>query len=328
MKRFCPKCGATISEGTFCEDCARKETKYKTPLVQVSEFNRVFEQGRWKVFEDLDTVIIRHVKEALQRPDVLVEVEPFEFTPQAKEKTVVYVNAHIEDQIIRLPVKLSYRQCDFGQKQKTRYFEGILQLRHPHDAVTKFIEHELQKSAHKGVFITKVSEQKNGVDLYFTKKTFMKLLAEKLVAKFGAKSSLNPQLFSHNHETSKDIYRLNILVDFPEFVPGDCIMYIPVHARSIGEPLVVKIISLGKFMGAINLLNGKKVSFELKYTKEVEKVKQYNTQISSTQPKLAVLDPQTFQEEEIINEKTLSFEYELDDEVSIVKTPYGHCIVE
>ncbi len=328
MKRFCPKCGASITKGTFCEDCARKETKYIAPLVQISEFNRVFEQGRWKIFEDLDTVIIRRVKQSLKRSDIFVEVEPFEFAPQPKEKTVIYVKAHIDKQVIRLPVKLSYRQCDFGQKQKTGYFEGILQLRHPHEAVTKFIEQELQKSAHKGVFITKVSEQKNGVDLYFTKKTFMKLLSEKLVSKFGGKSSLNPQLFSHNHETSRDIYRLNIVVEFPKFILGDCVMFKPVHARSVAEPIVVKIISLGRFMGAINLSNAKKISFELKYTKDLEKLKQHKTQISSTQPRLAILDPQSYQEEEVNNTKALSFEYEAGDDVMIVKTPYGIYIVE
>jgi NMD protein affecting ribosome stability and mRNA decay len=328
MKRFCPKCGVTISQGTLCSNCVKEKLTYKTPLVQVSEFGRVIENARWRVFDCLDEVIIKRVKEALNRKDISVELESFEFIPRAKEKTTIYAKVSFEDQELRLPVRLSYCQCDFGQKEKTGYFEGILQLRHPHEAVLNFIAKQVDGVNHKGVFISKTVEQKNGVDLYFTKKTFMKLLADKLGSRFGAKVDLNPTLFSHNHQTSKDIYRLTILVEFPEFCPEDCVMFRPVHARSIGEPVVVKIINLGKLMTAKNLLTGKHISFELKYTKDLVRLDTFISQISNTQPYLSVIHPETFQEERIVNENILKNSYEIHQEVIIVNSPYGIILVE
>ena len=45
IKKFCPKCGVQITKGTFCEVCAQKDFVYEAPLIQVSEFGRVFEKG-------------------------------------------------------------------------------------------------------------------------------------------------------------------------------------------------------------------------------------------------------------------------------------------
>ena len=328
MKRFCPKCGIEILSGTLCEACAFEKIKYSAPLIQVSEYGRIIENGRWRVFDCLDDEIIKRVKKELKRADAKVEVESFEFIPRAKEKLTIYVTAGFDDQELRLPVRLSYCQCDYGQKEKTGYFEGILQLRHPHESVIEFIKKQVDSASHKGVFISKTSEQKNGVDLYFTKKTFMKLLAEKIANKFGASINLNPTLFSHNHQTSKDIYRLTILVEFPEFCPGDCIMFKPVHARSIGEPIVVKIISLGRLMTAKDLLSGKRISFELKYTKELIRLDQFISQVSSLSPILSVIHPKSFQEEPIINENILKGDYEVGDEVIIIDSPYGILLME
>ena len=58
-------------------------------------------------------------------------------------------------------------QCDFGQKQKTGYYEGILQIREPNEQVVAFLDKEMKELAPKGVFITKTVDQKNGFDLYF-----------------------------------------------------------------------------------------------------------------------------------------------------------------
>ena len=224
-KRFCPKCGATITEGVFCENCMIKEFKYEPPLVQVSEFQRTFHKGSWHQFGDLDSLIKKRVCEALGRSDINLEIESYEFIPKTKEKITINTYADIDGQKMTLPVRISYRQCDYGQKEKTNYFEGILQLRNPPDNIKTYIENELKKVSHKGVFVTKISETNKGVDLYMTSKNGMRILAQKLVNHFGGSINLNPQLFSRNSQTSKDIYRLNILVEFLPFSKGSVISF-------------------------------------------------------------------------------------------------------
>ena len=103
-KRFCPKCGVTITEGVLCSSCSKKELPiFEIPLIQVSEFQRVFTKGVWKQFRDLEELIILRVKEVVGK-QVPIKVEPFEFIPRNKEKIILHVIATINEQKVRIPV--------------------------------------------------------------------------------------------------------------------------------------------------------------------------------------------------------------------------------
>ena len=326
-ERFCPKCGGPIQEGRLCDNCTQKSVEYTPPRVQVSEFGRSFEKGRWVRFYDIDDLLIRKVKEALGK-DIPIELEPFEFIPAPKTKTIVKAHATIEGKDVELPIKLSYRQCDFGQKQKTGYYEGILQVQRPHDEVMKYIERDLAKVADKGIFITKTAPTKLGVDLYFTNKNYLRILGQRIVNRFGGELVLNPQLFTRNHLTSKDVYRLNALIRLPEFKKGDIISYKPdkVRVKDAGI-VVVKVTSMGKLIKARDVVSGNPIAFELKYVKDIKILSTKKTTISSVHPTIAIIDPDNFQEMEVLNEN-LHKDYEEGQEVEAVKTPYGPLIVE
>jgi len=321
--RFCPKCGANITSGVFCENCIVKELHYTPPLVQVSEFNRALTKGRWVPFEDIEDVLTKNVQEALGKK-LPVSFEEFSFEPRPKNKITVFAKVIIDNQEVRLPVKLSYRQCDFGQKEKTEYFEGILQLRNPSDTVISFIEQELKKVAIKGVFITKMVDVKDGVDIYLTNKSYLRLIAQKIHAKFGGIIKLNPQLFSHNHLTSKDIFRLNVYVQLPDFGPGDVISFIPLGARKkIQEKKIVLVKKLGKIITGTDMQTGKKVAFEGKYTKDLTTCKVQTTKVLTTEPNVTVLHPETFQAIELQNKDVLESALHVDDTVDIILTKQG-----
>jgi NMD protein affecting ribosome stability and mRNA decay len=221
-------------------------------------------------------------------------------------------------------------QCDFGQKQKTGYFEGILQLRNPSDESKKFIEDDLRSVAHKGVFISKAVDVKNGVDLYFTNKNHMRLLAQRLHNRFGGTLKINSQLFSHNHETSKDIFRVNAYVELPLFKKGDVISFISSATRvSQKERQYVKVTSMGKLMQGLNLLTGKRVAFELRYIDDLKIENSLATQVVYVgSESLAIIDPETFQQEEVVNKKVLLKNYSVDDEVRVIRSDVGFLLVE
>jgi NMD protein affecting ribosome stability and mRNA decay len=328
-KRFCPKCGEKITQGTLCENCLQKDIRYEIPLIQVSEFNRVFESGRWKVFENLDDVIRKRVLELLGEKHLEVEIEPYEFDPKPKEKILITVNVKKDGVQLHLPVKISYMQCDFGQKEKTGYFEGVLQLRNPTPETHDFIKRDLEKVSHKGVFITKTVPIKNGVDLYFTNKNHMRLLAQRVHNAFGGTIKINSRLFSHNHETSKDIFRVNIFVELPEFVKGDVISYINTTARNQDESRqYVYITGLGRLIQAKHLLSGKQVAFELKYVKDLRKEEIHKTKIISLDEDFLVLHPITFQAETVVNKDVLTREFSLDEDVFIILSDKGALLIE
>lgn len=323
VNKFCPSCGRTLKESGLCSDCDKKEipTDFEVPLIQVSEFNRTFFKGAWHRFNNIEELIIRRVHETIGE-EVEVEIPSFEFTPQPKEKITFEILAHIQNKIIPIPIKLSYMQCDFGQKQKTAYYEGILQLREPHQEVFNFLDRQLAELAPKGVFITKTAEQKNGIDLYFTNKTQMQLLAQKIGTKFGAQVSMHPQLFSRNHQTSKDIYRLNVLVTLPPFGTGSVISFD--YPRKGRATVLIK--SMGKITHGFDLKQNKQTGFELKNCQDIVVHPIYETTISSTHPTLGVLDPETFQEEQVQN--TPKLKHALGENVRVAKTPYGLYLIE
>ena len=328
-KRFCPKCGIQITEGTLCEACVTRTLHYQTPLVQVSEFNRVIENGRWRAFDELEEVIKKHVRLALDDKTAELEVEPFEFLIAPKQKTNVYVHYVFDKKDVRLLVKLSYMQCDFGQKQKTGYFEGILQLRNDNPEVLEYVDADLAKVAYKGVFISKTSKQKNGVDLYFTHKNHMRLLAQRIHNKFGGILKINSQLFSHNHETSKDIFRVNIYVELPKFKKDSIISFFTTGARSDNlHRQYVKVTSMGRLMQGNNLMTGKRTAFELRYIAELEIYDKKETSVISIEDgRIEILDPETFQSETIANSTIYGYNIKVDDKVTVVKSEHGFILL-
>jgi NMD protein affecting ribosome stability and mRNA decay len=325
MRRFCPKCGKTITEDIFCIDCTPNKFNFTPPSIQVSEFNRTWHKGVWHQFGDLETLIISRVKEELKM-DVPIVVEPFEFEFKKKEKIELICKANINGKEVELPVKVSYRQCDMGEKAKSKYFEGILQLRGNNSSAFEFIEHELSKVSGKGIFISKTEDVINGVDLYLTNKNYIKLMAQKLHDKFGALISINSQLFSKNHLTSKDIYRINALVTFLQFEQGDVIFfnYEPAK-RTKPKEYFVLVKKMGKLITGQDLETSKPVSFESKYLKEAKKIDIIKTKIISVEPKIQILNPKTYQSEEIANSIIKSLE--IDDEIFVVLTKVGNFIV-
>jgi len=326
MKRFCPKCGVTIESGTFCPDCIPKTLKYDPPLIQVSEFNRTWHLGTWHYFGDLDQVIVKRVQEALKRK-VPITVEPFEFECRTKEKVDVYCNAIINDETVRLSVRLAYRQCDVCQKQKTQYFEGILQLRRPKPQVMELINRQMKNVMHKGIFITKTVDMPNGgVDLYFTNKNYLKIVAQNIHNTFGGIMKMNAQLFSHNHLRSKDLFRLNVYVELPNFDVGDVVQYEYTGTkRTKKSEQMVLINKLGRLTHAIDVTTGKTMTFELRFCTEVKTLKTHKTTIVAIQPEVQVLHPETYQAVTITN--SLAKDLEEDDEVFAVFTNVGNYIV-
>lgn len=329
-QRFCPKCGATIKEGVFCQNCQEEELqqRFKSPLIQVSEYNRTYHKGSWHPFGDLEDLIIQRVREVTNK-DADVKVKPFEFHARAKEKKEITVQVSFEGKSFPLSVILSYRQCDVGQKKKTGYYEGILQLRNLQEAVFDFIDKELERVKRRGVFITKTVQTKRGVDLYFTEKSQMHLIAQKLHRRFGGSLSANPQLFSRNKQTSKDIYRLNIVLEFPEFKPGDVVSFFAHGTRNASTTAkVAKIMRLGKLIHARDVLTGKAFAFEAKYTEELSRCDTHKTKVLSNLPKLSIMNPLTFQEEQVVNTQSLRRSYHPDEEVRVLCSDVGWCIIE
>lgn len=134
-----------------------------------------------------------------------------------------------------------------------QYYEGILQLRNPNKEVVDFIEKEVEKK--ENVFITKKEKVRNGIDFYITSQKYLQNLGKKLQNCFGGELKVSSKLFSRDRQTSKGVYRVNVLFRLPGFKKGDII-------ELRGDK--IKVINIGKKVFAKNLKTGKKVSISFR----------------------------------------------------------------
>jgi len=139
----------------------------------------------------------------------------------------------------------------------SKYFEGILQLRNPTQELLDYVEDEADE---RRVFITNIIKQEDGVDLYMTSQRFIQKLGRNLSKRFCGELKISPQLFSRDAQTSKDIYRVNVLFRQMNICPGKI-----VEIR--GKKYKIK--TVGANISAIDTDSGRRVI--LKH-KELEKI--------------------------------------------------------
>ena len=91
------------------------------------------------------------------------------------------------------------------------YFEAIIQLRPYNDEVFSFIESQILKRKDH-VEITKLVEQKTGVDVYLTSQRFARGLGSKLKRRFrGGVLKMTRKLHTRDKQRSRNVYRVTVL---------------------------------------------------------------------------------------------------------------------
>lgn len=284
MPKFCPSCGKNINKGTFCEDCKPEHLNYKIINIKLCPSKRYFYKGKWTKFEDLKKEVKKIFETNLKKSVEIIDLE-YEYLlekPGLEKQEIAHVK--IEDEDYSLPINFFVTTSPHIAKVGSGYFEGILQVRNARQEVKQFIKNILKKD---NIYINEVVEKKESIDYYFVSKQKQKNVAAKIIKHFSGYIDQNPQLFSRNHQTSKDIYRLNTLVQIPKFKQKDVI-------KLDDKPHIVT--SIGKTNSAIDIEYNKKKTFKYNPEKNYEKFKKYNTKIIKLEPDITALNPKSFQE--------------------------------
>jgi nonsense-mediated mRNA decay protein 3 len=186
-----------------------------------------------------------------------------------------------------------------NRKKPNNYFEAILQLRNPSSGSFKTavddIYEAVENSRRDGVFISKEEKVKGGIDFYISSKKFSTQLGIKLNESYGGVYSVNPRLFSRDRQTSKDIYRLSILVRLPDFEKGSILKF--------GNELF-QVTSFQKNTAiGVNLRTKKKTSLDLAQDYEIiaNEGGAIHAIVTKHKPFVEVLDPETYQSMKVEN---------------------------
>lgn len=98
-----------------------------------------------------------------------------------------------------------------SEEKHNLYYQAIIQIRPESDEIIDFVQKALAED--KKVFVSMVKKVKTGVDLYVSSNQFALGLVRKFKKRFkGGIVKTSRLLYSRNRETSKDVYRVTVLL--------------------------------------------------------------------------------------------------------------------
>ena len=302
----CFICGVNAQIGNFCKNCFREHhpiVKHFKPLVIKGCVTcpAISFEGKW-IYEPTPDTIPSFVRKRVSispeyelKAMIVTPLGSFDdaFHPvQYEVRVLVKKDNHELEQTYEFPLQFEKAHCDRCLKAKSTYYEGVLQVRGITAVVEEFIEFAIERGRASGNFLVKKDRIKGGYDYYFTKNKFVQKLATELKKQFGGNFKASSRLVTRSRQTSKELHRLTILYNSPQFFKDDLI--------AIGKK-VYKITSTAGKITALNLATGKseKLSPTAKFTRLIP----YTTTVSKVSPHLEVIHPTTYQSVAVENPK-------------------------
>src|SRR2546428_4355116 len=263
---FCVECGA---EGpTYKGLCARDLLK-KHPVIappEVLDIERCTSCGSFRLKSGWSKIDRELALTGLLR-ETIPKMAPWErvtFTHVAREEDASNLSltgkapGRFEDlqsvQDFRVRVRIKPSLCDSCQKQRGRYFEGVLQVRGdgreltPQEmrGVRTFVIARVDRAGDPAAFISWIEEVHGGLDFYLSKNALGKALARELSESLGGIVSSSPELFGQ--EQGRQVDRLTSLVRLGPFHIGDVVRYkeSPAEATSVRPFLILSDLSTGQ----------------------------------------------------------------------------------
>ncbi|MFH1173695.1 MAG: NMD3-related protein [archaeon] len=287
--RFCPRCGKeTTRKETFCADCApSREFTYKDITITVSPSMKYLVGNSWKSCKDVTEAIEKTAQQAIKTKQRITLVNTTPTLTEVKDGQLfpILLTVKIGNQYADIPAKFWGRNSP-DMKTGT-YYEGVLQLRNADEHIIGRAKAMLKRErAH----LAKEVHVQNGIDLYLSPRKAIDALAKHLRAAFGGTYERHAQLFSRNTQSSRDIFRLNIILNFPALKKGTFFLH---------NHLPFEVINTGKSFKVKNVQSGSSTSIRIPHTPTILAV--YTTTITKIRPHLEAMHPLTFQSEPIVH---------------------------
>ena len=298
--KFCPNCGKEL-QGTevTCKGCTTPEFAFKNIHITLcNSCHSYLHRSKWTKCIDINTAVKKVAQDAIKVSvkigKLSLELHETMSTFKAGVTRDFTIEVAHEGSLFDIPATYEVTLCPKCSKKGTKYFESILQVRNATPEITAFIRNDIAKQKKKGIYINKESRlnkySEENIDFSITDQTYAKVIAEKLHHQYGAIIKKNAQLFSINWQTTKNIYRLNVLVEIPRYHVGDCIK---------DENNLYHIMSLGTRINVTNLKTQKKTS--LVHGSKYHLLKPTFFQVIKKYPEAEVLDPQTYYQARLMN---------------------------
>jgi nonsense-mediated mRNA decay protein 3 len=266
--------------------------------ISICSCGKFLDRHSWRPYKDMKEIITKRIREKLAKAKV--SFKEFELPKSPKEKIDVPVVAVYKGKEQKPVVLVRNTKCNLCEKEGTKYFEAILQIRSANPDVLDRCASQLQERVSglrsRGLFINKVDRFDDGFDLYLTSNKLAQVIGREILDHYGGTIKVSPRLFSKNHQTSKDLYRVNVFVKLPEFDRGD---YIVVNDR---VHLVEK---LGKKIKLVEMQGGGSIIAD--YDKlDYRLLRKQQAFVSKTYPYIEVINPHDYQSSMVRNKPKIA----------------------
>ena len=257
VNRFCAICGKDIRKQDsphfgMCLECYLEEN----PLFNIAkEFTfkicqhclSYSKKEKWiePEIQDIYSIIEEGIRKFLLEPSF--KDENIEFQIRFDESSIEYtaknlirhLDAIINGTLITNPkithrqvvrVNIKYELCKICQKLKTSGYISILQIRVSDESQFDLIQESLMKiqkyveslfNKDKRQFISKITDQKYGVDLYLSTNDLLNYILSFLRGKYNFIVKRSKKLVGRDSQKGRNVYRLKALVKFLPFSQED-----------------------------------------------------------------------------------------------------------
>jgi NMD protein affecting ribosome stability and mRNA decay len=300
---FCPSCGKK-TEKSFCDACRpTEELVVKDISIKLCIFCKShMHKNRWAVTRHLKETLEKLARDNIKDNKTLklnAIIPNIRYNPGLSEKFELEVTR--DSEVFIVPGIIMMTQCDNCTKQQGEYTEGTLQLRNINEEILNFV---YKFGKENNFFITKTSRISDGYDLDITDQKKIQTLGHQLEKYYGGILKVSPRLFSKDHSTGKDVYRVNVYYEAPDYKKGDVI--------KIGRALIL-ITSIRDTLTGIDLKTEKKTTIDMK-NKEYTLLKQKDATVSRIHPHVEAIELETYQSIKIQNAK----EVKIDETIKVV----------
>ena len=323
---FCVECGKEkkLFKNGVCLDCYIENNSFsKGPevidIISCPRCNSYKYKNTWKT-EPFEATLKRFIKDIfyisgeLKRTQIKIECN--EKGKQIKCKIII--SGSLDDKKVEeqhfLEVHIKRSVCDVCSKRYGGYFEAVLQIRADKRKLTreeikniklevKRLVEDTKNRGNRGLFITDIAEEHDGIDFYLSEKGIAYDIAKKIQRQYGGiikRSSKNIGM-----KDSRQIYRMTYLIRLPSYKEGDFILFRDSFFQ-------ISTIVRNK-VHAVELSNWVEQVFDSKELRKVhmvggkESIKEMIL-VSQTQNEIQAMDPKSYKIVYIKKPKKVSFD--------------------
>ena len=282
--------------------------------ISICNCGKFLDRHSWRAYKDIREIIVKRIRDEL--PKAKIKFQTLELPVQRKDKKEIKLVATYKAKDYQPLVVVKMTRCNLCEKEGSKYFEAVLQIRSPNEPVmeraVEYLQERVTGLRQRGLFINKIDRFDDGFDLYLTSNKLAQVLGRELLDHFGGNLKVSPRLFSKNHQTSKEIFRVSVLVELPGFGKGDYIIF---------NDKVYHVDKIGKKIKLINMQSGSGEIVE--YAKlDYRILPRQKAYVSRTYPHLEVINPHDFQSSMVRNRPTHDYTTGQSIDVVIYKGIY------